>query len=101
MLASTAQALAAGAPLALTTPYDWAPGATPLEHWLGGHSQRSPGAGASEPVLRALLTPGAHPQSIPGLRLEAETGSLPWRVRTHERACMSYRSHLVVARREG
>ena len=79
---------------------DWSPSATPLEHWLGGHSQRSPGAGASEPVLRALLTPGAHPQSVAGLQLEREMESLPWQVRTHDRAWMHYRTHLVVARRQ-
>lgn len=99
-LESMAQVLAPGAPAALCTPYDWSPGATPLEQWLGGHSQRSPGAGASEPVLRALLTPGAHPQTVAGLLLEQEMESLPWQVRTHDRAWMHYRTHLVVARRQ-
>ena len=99
LLESLARVLAPGAPVAISTPYDWAAAATPLEHWLGGHSQRSPGGGASEPVLRALLTPGAHPQSVAGLELEQEIDSLPWRVRTHERAFMEYRSHLLVARR--
>ena len=99
LLESLAGVLSPGAPLALSTPYDWSPAATPLEHWLGGHSQRAPGGGASEPVLRALLTPGAHPQSVAGLALEHESEALPWHVRTHDRACMHYRTHLLVARR--
>lgn len=83
----------------LSTPYDWSPAATPVEAWLGGHSQRGDTAGASEPVLRALLTPGAHPASIEGLSILAEEPSLSWRVRMHERAAMEYRVDLVVAAR--
>ena len=79
----------------LTCPYDWAAGATPLEGWLGGHSQRSPSGGSSEAVVRALLTPpGAQ-----GLRLSAERDDLPWHVRLHDRSTMTYRLHLMVAAR--
>ena len=99
LLASLASVLSPGAKALLTTPYDWSTAVTPLESWLGGHSQRSPGAGASEPVLRALLTPGAHPAAIDGLELVAERDALTWRVRTHERSTVEYRAHLVVARR--
>jgi SAM-dependent methyltransferase len=84
----------------LSTPYDWSLSATPVEAWLGGHSQRGPGAGASEPVLRALLTPGAHPVSIEGLEILAEDSNIPWRVRMHDRAVMEYRADLVVAGRK-
>lgn len=84
----------------LTSPFDWSSGATPLEGWLGGHSQRSSGGGSSEETLRALLTPGASPSGIPGLTLSAERDGLPWRVRLHDRATMAYRLHLVVAARE-
>lgn len=97
LLAALPRLLAPGGKAILSTPYDWSPAATPVEAWLGGHSQRGETAGASEPVLRALLTPGAHPASIEGLRIVAEEPALPWRVRLHERAVVEYRVDLVVA----
>ena len=99
LLAALPRLLAPGGKAILSTPYDWSPAATPVEAWLGGHSQRGETAGASEPVLRALLTPGAHPASIEGLRIVGEEPSLPWRIRLHERAVMEYRVDLVVAER--
>ena len=76
----------------LATPYDWSPSATPVESWLGGHSQRGAHRGASEPVLHALLAEA-------GLEVIAEEPHLPWRVRLHERSSVDYDVHLVVARR--
>lgn len=101
LLASLPRFLIPGGKAILSTPYDWSPGATPIEAWLGGHSQRSETAGASEPVLRALLTPGAHPASIEGLRIVAEDRDLPWRVRLHERSSVEYRVDLVVIEASG
>ncbi len=99
VLAAIERLLVPGGKAILTTPYDWSPSATAFEGWLGGHSQRGPAEGAAEPVLRALLIPGAHPASLAGLRLVAEETDLPWRVRLHERSTMEYRVHLVVAER--
>jgi SAM-dependent methyltransferase/uncharacterized protein YbaR (Trm112 family) len=99
LLASLPRLLAPGGKAILSTPYDWSPRATPIEAWLGGHSQRGENAGASEPVLRALLTPGAHPASIEGLRIVAENRDLPWRVRMHERSSVEYRVDLVAVER--
>jgi SAM-dependent methyltransferase/uncharacterized protein YbaR (Trm112 family) len=99
LLASLPRLLKPGGKAILSTPYDWSPRATPIEAWLGGHSQRGENAGASEPVLRALLTPGAHPASIEGLRIVAEERDLPWRVRMHERSSVEYRVDLVVVER--
>jgi SAM-dependent methyltransferase len=99
LLAGLAAALLPGGKAILASPYDWSMAATPVEAWLGGHSQRGPAAGASEPVLRALLTPGGHPAAVDGLVLEAEESGLPWQVRLHDRGTMGYRSHLVVARK--
>lgn len=96
LLASLPRLLRPGGKAILSTPYDWSPRATPLGSWIGGHSQRGENAGASEPVLRALLTPGAHPASIEGLRIVAEETSIPWRVRMHERSSVEYRVDLVV-----
>jgi len=99
LLAALPRLLAPGGKAILSTPYDWSPRATPIEAWLGGHSQRGENAGASEPVLRALLTPGAHPAVIEGLRIVAEEPDLPWRVRLHERSAVEYRVDLVVVER--
>lgn len=100
LLASLPRLLKPGGKAILSTPYDWSPRATPVEAWLGGHSQRGESAGASEPVLRALLNPGAHPASIEGLRIVAEERSLPWRVRMHERSSVEYRVDMVVVERK-
>jgi SAM-dependent methyltransferase len=99
LLVSLARVLKEGGKAVLTCPYDWSPAATPPEAWLGGHSQRSPMAGSCEAVLRALLTPGAHPGSVNTLKLIVERENLPWQVRLHERSTMSYKVHLVVAER--
>ena len=96
-LVSIGHSLAPGGRAILCTPYDWSPGATPIEGWIGGHSQRGPQAGDSAAALRALLTPNAHPASIDQLELVADAGSLPWRVRLHDRSTVEYATHLVVA----
>jgi hypothetical protein len=43
------------------------------------------------------LTPNAHPASIDQLELVADAGTLPWRVRLHDRSIVEYATHLVVA----
>ena len=95
LLASMADAVAPGGRLWLACPYDWSTRATPMETWIGGHSQRAAHRGAAEPFLRDLLTAGAHPQSVPGLSVLAEAADFPWQTRLHERASVSYRSHLL------
>ena len=95
LLASIPRLLAPGGKAILSTPYDWSASATPVEAWLGGHSQRGADAGASEPVLRALPTPGAHPAAIGGLEILGEDLDIPWRVRLHDRSSIGYRVHAM------
>ncbi len=95
-LQSLEKILSPGAQAILTTPYDWSVNATPVESWLGGHSQRSEKNGASEIVLKSLLAGGDHPMALKGLRLVTEVSDLPWAVRLHDRSCMQYKAHLVV-----
>ncbi len=83
----------------LSCPYDWSKAATPVEAWVGGHSQRGDWRGASDPVLRALLTPGAHPASLDGLEITAEQNEVEWTVRMHERSSVTYKSHMVAVRK--
>jgi SAM-dependent methyltransferase/uncharacterized protein YbaR (Trm112 family) len=96
-LDSVADVLSVGGTALLSTPYDWSPSATPVEAWIGGHSQRGDDHGASEPLLRSLLTPGAHPQSCDRLRLTAEIEHVPWRARLHDRSIVEYTVHVVAA----
>ncbi len=99
LLSTLARVLSPGGKALVTSPYDWSPGATPIEAWIGGHSQRTSEAGRSEAVLRRLLTPGAHPAAVPGLQIVAEEVSIPWRVRMHERSTVEYEAHLLVVER--
>ena len=99
-LQSVARVTAAGGKVILACPYDWSAAATPIEHWLGGHSQRCDSRGATEPVLRSMLTPGAHPCAIQGLQMIAEADNLPWHVRLHDRSTMQYSVHAIVAKVE-
>ncbi len=99
LLVSVSRVLKDGGKGVFACPYDWSQAATPLEAWMGGHSQRSALAGSSEAILRALLTPKAHPGSINTLKLTGERDDLVWHVRLHERSTMTYKVHLVVADR--
>jgi len=87
--------LSPGGAAVISTPYDWSTGATPVEAWIGGHSQRGPDQGASEPFLRALLTDGAHPQSVAGLKILGEIADFPWQARLHDRSVVSYAAHIL------
>jgi SAM-dependent methyltransferase len=95
LLVSIGHALKPAASALLATPYDWSPAATPLETWIGGHSQRGPDHGAAEPLLRKLLTAGAHPQSVGNLSLKGEIQNHPWLVRVHDRSQTLYRTHIL------
>lgn len=99
-LHSIARVLQPGGRAMLCTPYDWSTSATPLEGWIGGHSQRGPQAGRSEPSLRALLAGSAHPAALQELALLGETPALPWDVPIHDRSTMRYQVHqFTLARR--
>ncbi len=93
-LQSLASALHPEAKALLSTPYDWSANVTPVEAWVGGHSQRGPGRGSSEPLLRSLLDQGPR-QGGGGLRLVGEKERVPWRARLHERSTVEYAVHLV------
>jgi SAM-dependent methyltransferase/uncharacterized protein YbaR (Trm112 family) len=98
LLASIRRLLVPGGFAILGCPYDWTASVTAPEQWIGGHSQRGPGRGASDATLRDLLTPGAHPASLDGLDLYAERDDALWHVRLHQRSTIVYRVHLLVVR---
>ena len=91
--------LAAGAPALLSTPYDWAPSATPFEGWIGGHSQRAGAGGSSAEELRRILSPGAPAGVDTGLVITGERDRVPWRVYANERAGVEYAVHLLALAR--
>jgi SAM-dependent methyltransferase len=95
LLAGLAEVVRPGGQVLLATPYDWSTRATPVETWIGGHSQRAAHGGAAEPFLRALLTEGAHPQAVAGLRIRGEVAAWPWQTRLHDRSAVLYRTHLL------
>jgi len=96
-LVEASRMLGAQSTLLLSSPYDWAPSATYIENWLGGHSQRGPGRGASEPVVRQMLqaTTPYHPD---GLTITAEKLQHLWQVWVHERSTVAYDVHVLAAR---
>ncbi len=99
-LAALRNLLTPGGKFIIATPYDWSGAATAIDQWIGGHSPRANGNGDSARVLRDLLTPGAHPSAIEGLRIAAEADDLPWRVYLHDRSTLHYRVHALVLVRE-
>ncbi len=100
LLQEVGRVLGKGGELMLSTPYEWVASVTPIEAWMGGHSPRGDGEGRSEAILRKLLTPGAHPQSVETLALQAQQASVPWRLRMHDRHAIEFQVHLLVARRQ-
>ncbi|MEQ1828036.1 MAG: methyltransferase domain-containing protein [Pirellula sp.] len=101
LLRSIANVLVPGGSAILACPYDWTASVTPVESWIGGHSQRNLNAGECEPFLRRLMTE-PHPdagESEPILQWVSELDHLPWAIRMHDRSTMQYHVHLVHARR--
>jgi SAM-dependent methyltransferase len=111
LLQGMADATAPGGRILLATPYDWSTRATPLEAWLGGHSQRAAHGGAGEAFLHALIgdapdadpfladPPPADPHAVQGLARIAEQAEWPWATRLHARSAVQYRTHLLALRR--
>lgn len=100
LLRSIARVLRPNGDAVLGCPYDWNTLVTPIESWLGGHSQRNANSGDSVPVLRSLLSEIGSPsgQVEPSLRFVNERDGIPWNIRLHDRCSMQYRVHLVHAK---
>jgi SAM-dependent methyltransferase len=90
--------LTAGGRGLLCTPYDWSLGATAVEAWIGGHSQRSGAGGSSVAEMRRILGDGAPAGVDTRLLIDRELDDLSWRVYVHERAEMTYRTHGLILR---
>lgn len=95
LLQSLARVLVRDGKAAIACPYDWSSAATPIEGWIGGHSQRGPSGGASDAMLRSML--GSDNYGLENFRIVSEKDGLNWSVRLHDRSAVEYKVHLVVA----
>ena len=83
----------------ISSPYDWSSNATPLEAWIGGHSQRADSGGDSAREMRRVISAHAPAEQSTRMVIDSEVESVPWHVYVHERAAMHYQVHLVVTRK--
>lgn len=102
LLNSIANMLAPHGSATIACPYDWTASVTPVEGWLGGHSQRGETDGNCEPQLRRLMR---NANQLPAdiaipLCIDQEWPNVPWTVRIHDRSVMNYFVHLFTAHRE-
>lgn len=85
--------LSPGAQAHLATPFDWSAPVTPMNAWLGGHSQHNEWRGESSEILfetlKVLRDSEAHSLAI------QEQRDIAWEVRIHERNTARYQSLLV------
>jgi len=82
----------------LGSPYDWSTGATAVEAWIGGHSQRGAHNGASEPLVRSLVGTTEGQEGYTRLEIAWEEEEVPWGVRLHDRSRVEYQVHLMCLR---
>ncbi len=95
-LRSLRDVLAPSGSALVATPFDWAPHATPLEQWLGGHSPHGGAKGRPDETLKALLGT----EQLAGVSLVAQERDLAWHVRLHARAVMRYACDLFVLKKD-
>lgn len=97
-LAELGRVLAPTGRAVIATPYDWTAAVTPLEHWLGGHSQRGGVRGSSPATVRHILTMAARPDA-PALALDGERADVTWTLDIHERAKITYALDMLRVRK--
>jgi SAM-dependent methyltransferase/uncharacterized protein YbaR (Trm112 family) len=93
-----ARVLATDSRAVIATPYDWTGSVTPIEGWLGGHSQRGRLGGSSAAELRRILARTDRPGGAPALYIDAERADVTWRLPMHERADVEYQLDMVRVR---
>jgi SAM-dependent methyltransferase/uncharacterized protein YbaR (Trm112 family) len=100
LLVAIRNILKTGGKAILATPYDWTP-PTPMQNWVGGHSQLGPEGGAPEPLVRQMLSPQENPQAVKDLFLVGEIEHHPWDLRIHNRHTASYSVHIFACEKSG
>ena len=84
-------------PAFVATPFDWSAPVTPMNAWLGGHSQHNEWHGESAEILFETLKRLRGAQES-RLALEDQR-DIPWEVRIHARNTASYSSLLLRLRK--
>ena len=98
LLHSIAQNTVADGMINLACPYDWSAAVTPVEAWIGGHSQRGEHGGLSDLILESVLSDDRN--GLNGLfRVVHQQNDVPWIVRLHDRSRMTYSVHAISLRR--
>lgn len=97
LLQSMASVTSIDAIAQIACPFDWSAAVTPIQSWLGGHSQRAEHAGLSDTVLKQILRES--PELSRQWRIASEQDNLPWTVRLHDRSRMNYRLHALTLQR--
>ena len=98
LLQSISNTLNAGGQALLASPYDWTSNVTPIEGWLGGHSQRAPHRGDSPTVLKQILADPAN--GLNQLSIVHEKDDVPWIMRIHDRNRTHYCVHSAVLQKK-
>lgn len=83
----------------VSTPFDWSPNVTPVEAWLGGHSQRAQHQGLGGAFLRTLLNSEKSPAELRRLTIMQEQ-DITWNLRLHDRSLMQYLTHMVILKKK-
>ena len=77
----------------VATPFDWSAPVTPMNAWLGGHSETNEWHGESSAILEETLK---HLRTDTGEALTVQSKvDIPWEVRIHERNRAVYQSMLL------
>jgi len=84
----------------IASPFDWSTTATPLEAWIGGHSQRSENKGSSELALKNILSSDKASKFYTGLALKKEITKEPWNIRIHDRHTATYKTDIFISKAE-
>ncbi len=98
LLLSIRNILHNGGSAVLATPYDWLP-RVPVNNWIGGHSQRAADQGASDQILKKMLSDFHHPQAIEHLTLVGDIENHPWNFREHSRRTTCYHNHILACKK--
>lgn len=89
LLQSLGRVLSDEAIVHFACPYDWSSAVTPVENWIGGHSQRAAHGGMSGKLLRQWIDQEQFGKSE-RFQIVAERDNCPWVVRLHDRSRMIY-----------
>ena len=98
LLHSIAQNTVTDGIINLACPYDWSAAVTPVEAWIGGHSQRGNQGGLSDLTLESVLSDNRY--GLNGMfQVVRQQTDIPWIVRLHDHSRMAYSVHAVSLRR--